>query len=68
MQWFPKYSKLFVLTLTITFFLFIVCQRANKNCRIVADVFTRCWDSEAGHVARGGIGLMGGWYDACQGK
>ncbi|XP_072036371.1 uncharacterized protein [Amphiura filiformis] len=44
-----------------------VCKVGNKNCRIVYDVWTRCWDSEEGQVARGGIGLMSDWYDGCAG-
>ena len=39
----------------------------NKNCRIVYDIWTRCWDSEAGQVTRGGVGLMSDWYDGCAG-
>ncbi|XP_041459215.1 uncharacterized protein LOC121410902 [Lytechinus variegatus] len=44
-----------------------VCAQANKNCRLIWDVYSNCWDSQAGQLARGGIGLMGGWYDACTG-
>ncbi|XP_071838029.1 uncharacterized protein [Apostichopus japonicus] len=44
-----------------------VCQIANKNCRLTWDLYERCWDSQAGERPRGGIGLMGGWYDACVG-
>ncbi|XP_072018435.1 uncharacterized protein [Amphiura filiformis] len=42
-----------------------VCQLANKDCRLVYDVWQRCWESEKGQVPRGGIGLMSEWYDAC---
>ncbi len=59
---------IFCVDFTITFLIFLVCQRASKNCRVVYDVWTRCWDSEEGQVARGGVGLMSNWYDACQGK
>lgn len=45
-----------------------VCKVANKNCRVVYDVWNRCWDSVSGQVARGGVGLMDSWYDACAGK
>ncbi|XP_072019201.1 uncharacterized protein [Amphiura filiformis] len=44
-----------------------VCQLANKDCRLVYDVYQRCWVSEKGQVPRGGIGLLSGWYDACAG-
>ncbi|XP_072019198.1 uncharacterized protein [Amphiura filiformis] len=44
-----------------------VCQLANKDCRLVYDVWQRCWDSEKGQEPRGGIGLMSEWYDACAG-
>ncbi|XP_001192880.2 uncharacterized protein LOC755972 [Strongylocentrotus purpuratus] len=44
-----------------------VCAQANKNCRLVWDVYGNCWNSRAGEQARGGPGLMGGWYDACTG-
>ena len=44
-----------------------VCRIANKNCRLVYDIWQRCWDSEQGEVPRGGVGLMSGWYDACAG-
>ncbi|XP_072019095.1 arginine-binding periplasmic protein-like [Amphiura filiformis] len=46
---------------------FEVCKRANKNCRLIWDLYNRCWDSQAGEVTRGGVGLMGGWYDGCVG-
>ncbi|XP_072018436.1 uncharacterized protein [Amphiura filiformis] len=42
-----------------------VCQLANKDCRLVYDVWQHCWDSEKGQVPRGGVGLMSEWYDAC---
>ncbi|XP_072051714.1 uncharacterized protein [Amphiura filiformis] len=44
-----------------------VCAIGNKNCEVVYDVWSRCWDSQAGEVARGGQGLMSGWYDGCAG-
>ncbi|XP_072036373.1 uncharacterized protein [Amphiura filiformis] len=44
-----------------------VCKYGNKNCRIVYDVWTHCWNSESGQVSRGGLGLMSDWYDACTG-
>jgi len=44
-----------------------VCQIANKNCIIAWDLYSNCWDSQAGQSARGGVGLMGNWYDACIG-
>ncbi|XP_072036796.1 L-arginine-binding protein-like isoform X1 [Amphiura filiformis] len=39
-----------------------VCRLANKDCRIVYDVWQRCWQN-----VEGGEGLLGGWYDACAG-
>ncbi|XP_072023957.1 uncharacterized protein [Amphiura filiformis] len=44
-----------------------VCRIANKNCKLVADIWTNCWDTVTGETARGGTGLMSGWYDACGG-
>ncbi|XP_072014453.1 uncharacterized protein [Amphiura filiformis] len=44
-----------------------VCRIANKNCKIVADVWTNCWYHKSGETSRGGVGLMAGWYDACGG-
>ncbi|XP_072019215.1 L-arginine-binding protein-like [Amphiura filiformis] len=44
-----------------------VCKVADKNCRIMGDLWTRCWDNQAGEAARGGDGLMGFWYDGCPG-
>ncbi|XP_072017942.1 uncharacterized protein [Amphiura filiformis] len=44
-----------------------VCRIANKKCKTVGDVWTSCWISEAGETSRGGVGLMGGWFDACGG-
>ncbi|XP_072013231.1 uncharacterized protein [Amphiura filiformis] len=44
-----------------------VCRIANKNCKIVADAWTNCWNNEAGETARGGYGLMAGWVDTCGG-
>ncbi|XP_003723892.2 uncharacterized protein LOC100892647 [Strongylocentrotus purpuratus] len=44
-----------------------VCKLANKTCVLMRDVNQRCWDSEPGQQARGGEGLMSGWYDACTG-
>ncbi|XP_003728506.1 uncharacterized protein LOC105442906 isoform X2 [Strongylocentrotus purpuratus] len=44
-----------------------VCAIANKNCKLVYDVYGNCWDSNAGQRPRGGQGLMGGWYDGCSG-
>ncbi|XP_072019520.1 uncharacterized protein [Amphiura filiformis] len=44
-----------------------VCRLANKDCRLVYDVWQHCWESEKGQVPRGGVGLMSGWYDACAG-
>ncbi|XP_072019522.1 uncharacterized protein [Amphiura filiformis] len=44
-----------------------VCRLANKDCRLVYDVWQHCWESEKGQVPRGGTGLMSGWYDACAG-
>ncbi|XP_072018365.1 uncharacterized protein [Amphiura filiformis] len=46
---------------------FEVCKRANKNCHLIWDLYNRCWDSQAGEVTRGGVGLLGGWYDGCVG-
>ncbi|XP_063970801.1 uncharacterized protein LOC129283385 isoform X1 [Lytechinus pictus] len=42
-----------------------VCAIANKNCRLVYDIYENCWDNQAGLRPRGGPGLMGNWYDAC---
>ncbi|XP_072042614.1 uncharacterized protein [Amphiura filiformis] len=42
-----------------------VCRIANKNCALVFDVYTNCWDNNAGETARGGVGMMAGWFDAC---
>ncbi|XP_077983878.1 L-arginine-binding protein-like [Glandiceps talaboti] len=44
-----------------------VCALANKDCRFMFDVYGRCWDSEAGHFPRIGVGLADRWYDACTG-
>ncbi|XP_072029202.1 uncharacterized protein [Amphiura filiformis] len=44
-----------------------VCRIANKNCKIVADLWGNCWSSEEGEASQGGYGLMAGWYDACSG-
>ncbi|XP_072027428.1 uncharacterized protein, partial [Amphiura filiformis] len=44
-----------------------VCTIANKNCRLVWDIYRNCWTSQAGERARGGLGMMSGWYDACTG-
>ncbi|XP_041458597.1 uncharacterized protein LOC121410514 [Lytechinus variegatus] len=44
-----------------------VCAAANKDCRLIWDVYENCWDSEAGQRSRGGFGLMARWYDACTG-
>ncbi|XP_072018576.1 uncharacterized protein [Amphiura filiformis] len=48
-------------------FVHAVCNTANKNCRIMGDLWTRCWDTYPGEPARGGVGLTGRWYDACVG-
>ncbi|XP_072018228.1 uncharacterized protein [Amphiura filiformis] len=42
-----------------------VCRIANKNCRLVFDVYSNCWMNVAGETARGGHGLMAGWFDSC---
>ncbi|XP_022098520.1 uncharacterized protein LOC110983520 [Acanthaster planci] len=42
-----------------------VCRIANKQCSLVWDVYGRCWETVAGESPRPGIGLQGGWYDAC---
>ncbi|XP_072019122.1 uncharacterized protein [Amphiura filiformis] len=39
-----------------------VCRKANKNCRIVFDSYSRCWSG-----GLGAEGLMSGWYHACTG-
>ncbi|XP_072023503.1 uncharacterized protein [Amphiura filiformis] len=39
-----------------------VCRRANKNCQIVLDSYSRCWSG-----GYGGEGLMSRWYHACTG-
>jgi len=44
-----------------------VCAQANKDCRLVWDIYENCWDSQAGQSSRGGFGLMARWYDACTG-
>ncbi|XP_072178564.1 uncharacterized protein [Diadema setosum] len=44
-----------------------VCTLANKTCILVWDVKQRCWDTEPGQRARGGVGLLARWYDACTG-
>ncbi|XP_071488008.1 uncharacterized protein [Diadema antillarum] len=44
-----------------------VCAEAKKTCRLVWDIYSNCWTSEAGQKSRGGVGLMSGWYDACTG-
>ncbi|XP_072019214.1 arginine-binding periplasmic protein-like [Amphiura filiformis] len=46
-------------------FINAVCRYANKNCQLVFDIYERCWNSEAGDVARGGDGLFSRYYDAC---
>ena len=50
------------------YFVLVVCRVANKNCQLVFDAFKHCWDSTAGEDAKGGIGLMNGYYDGCSGK
>ncbi|XP_022098521.1 uncharacterized protein LOC110983521 [Acanthaster planci] len=42
-----------------------VCRIANKRCSLVWDVYRHCWETVAGESPRPGIGLQGGWYDAC---
>ncbi|XP_033121401.1 arginine-binding periplasmic protein-like isoform X2 [Anneissia japonica] len=44
-----------------------VCEIANKNCVLMWDLYTNCWESNAGGLPRGGKGLMNSWYDACTG-
>ncbi|XP_071491043.1 uncharacterized protein [Diadema antillarum] len=44
-----------------------VCALANKTCILVCDVNERCWDTPPRQRARGGVGLMARWYDACTG-
>ncbi|XP_063954479.1 uncharacterized protein LOC135153876 [Lytechinus pictus] len=44
-----------------------VCDIANKNCELVWDVYSNCWESPANERARGGVGLMANWYTACTG-
>ncbi|XP_072179453.1 uncharacterized protein [Diadema setosum] len=44
-----------------------VCEQANKDCRLVWDIYENCWNSQSGQRSRGGVGLMGRWYDACTG-
>ncbi|XP_070541476.1 arginine-binding periplasmic protein-like isoform X1 [Ptychodera flava] len=44
-----------------------VCEMANKDCRLIFDVYQRCWESQSGHWPRAGQGLMDRWYDACTG-
>ncbi|XP_077986846.1 L-arginine-binding protein-like [Glandiceps talaboti] len=44
-----------------------VCAAANKNCRIMADLYVNCWDSKAGQWPIIGVGLADRWYDACTG-
>lgn len=44
-----------------------VCQIAGKNCQMVYDSPTRCWESQKGARPQGGDGLMGAYYDGCVG-
>ncbi|XP_071476418.1 uncharacterized protein, partial [Diadema antillarum] len=44
-----------------------VCEQANRDCRLVWDIYENCWNSQSGQRSRGGVGLMGRWYDACTG-
>ncbi len=46
----------------------LVCRIAGKNCQLVFDIYKNCWENVAGETARGGFGLMAGWFDACAGK
>ncbi|XP_033641184.1 uncharacterized protein LOC117301362 [Asterias rubens] len=42
-----------------------VCRIADKNCKLIWDLYDRCWQSRAGSSPQAGIGLLGNWYDAC---
>ncbi|XP_071810004.1 L-arginine-binding protein-like [Asterias amurensis] len=44
-----------------------VCARANKNCRLMWDVYENCYRSKVGERPRPGVGLVSGWYDGCTG-
>eukprot|EP00057_Strongylocentrotus_purpuratus_P026584 XP_011681058.1 PREDICTED: uncharacterized protein LOC105446227 [Strongylocentrotus purpuratus] len=44
-----------------------VCDKANKNCELVWDLYSNCWDSRSKERAHGGVGLMAKWYTACTG-
>ncbi|XP_072050416.1 uncharacterized protein [Amphiura filiformis] len=44
-----------------------VCRIANKNCKMVTDLWQNCWNSQTGETSRGGSGLMAGWFDSCGG-
>ncbi|KAJ8049485.1 hypothetical protein HOLleu_02252 [Holothuria leucospilota] len=44
-----------------------VCKTAGKRCDVIWDIDANCWDSIQGKSARGGVGLLGGWYDGCAG-
>ncbi|XP_071784086.1 arginine-binding periplasmic protein-like [Asterias amurensis] len=44
-----------------------VCARANKNCRMMWDVYENCYRSKVGERSRPGVGLVSGWYDGCTG-
>ncbi|XP_022096000.1 uncharacterized protein LOC110982119 isoform X2 [Acanthaster planci] len=45
-----------------------VCNVANKNCRLMWDVYENCYNSQAGKRPRPGVGLVSRWYDGCTGK
>ena len=45
----------------------LVCEIADKNCQIVFDQQSNCWDSVDG-TGIGGVGLFNFYYDACVGE
>ncbi|XP_038049374.1 uncharacterized protein LOC119722996 [Patiria miniata] len=44
-----------------------VCNVANKNCRLMWDIYENCYRSKAGQRPRPGPGLVSRWYDGCTG-
>ncbi|XP_070541479.1 uncharacterized protein [Ptychodera flava] len=44
-----------------------VCKVADKDCRIVFDLYQHCWQSRAGRLSHAGFGILSRWYDACTG-
>jgi len=44
-----------------------VCAVANKNCRLMWDVYENCYFQRPNQRPRPGVGLVSKWYDACTG-